>query len=231
MTTDTLHPLAAEYLERLRRAGRGLPPGRRRELLAEIEGHLSEAIDPSASDAQALTVLDKLGEPEAIIAAETPDPEELPAGRGTKEWAAIILLLLGGFIFGLGWVAGLVLLWNSRAWTTRDKWIGTLVVPGGLATGAFVGRFLLGAPTKRFCYGIARRRAALHHRPGQSSVPTILGVAVARAARARSDRDLGLSRPPRSLSRHTANQTNAPRENRTHGLKGERATGLTASRP
>ncbi len=78
MTTDTLHPLAAKYLERLRRAGRGLPPGRRRELLAEIEGHLSEAIDPSASDAQALTVLDKLGEPEAIIAAETPQPDELP---------------------------------------------------------------------------------------------------------------------------------------------------------
>lgn len=57
MTTHTLHPLAAGYLQRLRRAGRGLPPGRLRELLAEIEGHLSEAIDPSASDAQALTVL------------------------------------------------------------------------------------------------------------------------------------------------------------------------------
>ena len=34
MTTDTLHPLAADYLQRLRRAGRGLPFGRRRELLA-----------------------------------------------------------------------------------------------------------------------------------------------------------------------------------------------------
>ena len=85
MTTDTLHPLAAQYLQRLRRAGRGLPPGRLRELLAEIEGHLSEAIDPSASDAQALTVLDKLGEPEAIIAAETPHPDELPDRRGTRE--------------------------------------------------------------------------------------------------------------------------------------------------
>jgi hypothetical protein len=96
MTTDTLHPLAAEYLESLRRAGRGLPPGRLRELLAEIEGHLSEAIDPSASDAQVLTVLDKLGEPEAIIEAETPHPDELPDRRGVREWAAIILLLFGG---------------------------------------------------------------------------------------------------------------------------------------
>src|SRR6202451_629568 len=121
MTTATLHPLAAEYLDSLRRAGRGLPPGRRRELLADIEAHLSEAIDPTASDAQALTVLDKLGEPEAIIAAETPDPDELPERRGTREWAAIVLLLFGGFIVGLGWVARLTLLWSSRAWTGRDK--------------------------------------------------------------------------------------------------------------
>jgi HAAS domain-containing protein len=178
MTTNTLHPLAAEYLERLRRAGRGLPPGRLRELLAEIEGHLSEAIDPSASDAQALTVLDKLGEAEAIIAAETPDPDELPARRGTKEWAAIILLLLGGFIFGVGWFAGLILLWNSRAWTTREKWIGTLVIPGGLATSALVGGFLLGTPTETRCRGIAG--VALHctSAPGPSVVSPVLGVAV-----------------------------------------------------
>jgi hypothetical protein len=138
MTTDTLHPLAADYLERLRRAGRRVPPGRLRELLAEIEGHLSEAIGPSASDAQARAILEKLGEPEAIIAAEMPPADELPDGRGTKDWATIILLLVGGFILGVGWVAGLVLLWSSRAWTTREKWIGTLVFPGGLATSVLV---------------------------------------------------------------------------------------------
>jgi hypothetical protein len=177
MTTDTLHPLAAEYLERLRRAGRGLPPGRRRELLAEIEGHLSEAIDPSASDAQALTVLDKLGEPEAIIAAETPHQDELPDRRGSREWVAIILLLLGGFIFGVGWFAGLILLWSSRAWTTRDKWIGTLVIPGGLATGVLIGLIAIGAPTKRFCRVIA---SGVQHctTAGGQSTPSILGVAV-----------------------------------------------------
>jgi hypothetical protein len=177
MTTDTLHPLAAEYLERLRRAGRGLPSGRVRELLAEIEGHLSEAIDPSASDAQALTVLDRLGEPEAIIAAETPDRDELPAHRGTRDWAAIILLLFGGFIVGVGWVVGLVLLWSSRAWTTRDKWIGTLVVPGGLVLGVLTALFALSPPAKQFCYGFADgvQRCA---NGGQSTSPNILGVAV-----------------------------------------------------
>jgi HAAS len=178
MTTNTLHPLAADYLERLRRAGRGLPPGRLRELLAEIEGHLSEAIDPGASDAQALTVLDKLGEPEAIIDAETPPQDELPAGRGTKEWAAIILLLFGGFIFGVGWVAGLVLLWSSRAWTTREKWIGTLVIPGGLATSLLIGLFLLGTPTETRCRGIAGGALHCTSAPGPSVVSAVLGVTV-----------------------------------------------------
>ena len=179
MTTQTLHPLAADYLERLRRAGRGLAAGRRRELLAEIEGHLSEAIEPGASDAQALTVLDRLGEPEAIIAAETPDSDERPPRRGTAEWAAIILLLLGGFIFGVGWFVGLVLLWSSRAWTTRDKWIGTLVVPGGLATGVFIGLivFSVGA-TKHICTSVAGGVRHCSPAGGVSPGPSILGVVV-----------------------------------------------------
>jgi hypothetical protein len=176
MTTNTLHPLAAQYLARLRRAGRGLPPGRLRELLAEIEGHLSEAIEPNASDAQALTVLDRLGEPEAIIAAETPHPDELLRRRGTREWAAIILLLIGGFIVGVGWLVGLGLLWNSRAWATRDKWIGTLVIPGGLATSVFIGLILLGTPTKKLCYGLAGGVPHCTTAPGPSIVPPILGV-------------------------------------------------------
>jgi hypothetical protein len=178
MTTTTLHPLAAEYLERLRRAARGLPPGRRRELLAEIEGHLSEAIDPSAAEAQALTVLDRLGDPEAIIAAETAQPDELPNRRGTKEWAAIVLLLLGGFIVGVGWFAGLILLWTSRAWTMRDKWIGTLVVPGGLATSVIVGLIAIGEPTKKTCQVMPGGAQRCTTAPGQSTPSSILGVAV-----------------------------------------------------
>ena len=156
MTTDTLHPLAAEYLQRLQRAGRDLPPGRLRELLTEIEGHLSEAIDPTASDAQALEVLDKLGEPEAIIAAETQQPDEPAERRRTTEWTAIFLLLFGGFIFGVGWLAGLILLWSSRVWTARDKWLGTLVIPGGLATSVLIGLIaLIDTGSKKLCQGFA----------------------------------------------------------------------------
>ena len=175
MTTDTLHPLTAGYLERLRRAGRGLPPGQLRELLAEIEGHLSEAIDPGASDAQVLTVLDRLGAPEAIVAAETPDPDTVPTGRGSREWVAILLLLVGGFIVGVGWIAGLVLLWNSRAWTTREKWIGTLVVPGGLLGGLFVGLFEFDAPARVRCRGFVG--GVQHCTAVNGPSPTILGAA------------------------------------------------------
>jgi hypothetical protein len=178
MTTDTLHPLAAEYLERLRRAGRVLPTPRRRELLAEIEGHLSEAIDPNASDAEALTVIDKLGAPEEIIAAEMPLRDELPKSRGSREWAAIILLLFGGFIFVVGWFAGVVLLWSSRAWTTRDKWIGTLIIPGGLATTLIVALVAGGEPTKRMCSGFAGGAVRCTNVGGSSTSWTILGAII-----------------------------------------------------
>jgi hypothetical protein len=176
MTTNTLHPLAADYLERVRRAGRRLAPARRRELLAEIEAHLSEAIDPNATGAQARAALERLGEPDAIIAAETPPPDDLSTRRGAKEWAAIILLSLGGFIFAVGWIAGLVLLWSSRAWTAAEKWVGTLVLPGGLATGVLIGLIAIDAPTKKICVGIAGGAQHCTTAPGQST--PILGVAL-----------------------------------------------------
>ena len=134
MTIDTIHPLVAEYLKRLRRAAAQLPPDRRVELVAEIEAHLADALDPGVTDAEALRVLRRLGPPEAIVAAEeplAPAPTRRPP-RGRKEWLAMVLLLFGGFIAGFGWLAGALLLWTSRAWTVREKLVGTLVVPGGL---------------------------------------------------------------------------------------------------
>jgi hypothetical protein len=138
MTTSTLHPLAAEYVKRLQRAARRLPPDRRADLVAEIESHLAEALDPRATEAEARHAFERLGAPEAIIAAEQPASAEPAGGRGTKEMAAVLLLLFGGFIAGIGWLVGVILLWSSSAWLTREKWIGTLVIPGGLATPFFI---------------------------------------------------------------------------------------------
>lgn len=148
--TTPLHPRSADYLERLRRDARALPSQARTDLIADIEAHLSEATDPSMSDAEVLTVLDQLGDPQEIVDAQMPAVH--PDGRlGMHEWAAIVLLLLGGFVFGIGWIAGLILLWSSSAWRTLDKWIGTLVLPGGLAGGLFlllVGLVDTGTPEK-----------------------------------------------------------------------------------
>jgi hypothetical protein len=122
-------------------------------------------------------VLDKLGEPEAIIAAELPPADDAADRRGPAEWAAIILLPFGGFVFVVGWFAGLVLLWSSRAWTTRYKWIGTFVIPGGLAT-AFVALIVLGEPAKKLCRGFAGGAQHCTSAGGSSAASSILGVAL-----------------------------------------------------
>jgi len=137
MNAATLHPLARDYLKRLKKAAAVLPRARRNELLAEIESHLSEALPAGASEAAALNVLERLGEPAEIVAEAGPG-QALAARVGLNERVAILLLLVGGFLFGVGWFVGVVLLWSSTVWTLRDKLIGTLVLPGGLATSGFV---------------------------------------------------------------------------------------------
>jgi len=77
-----------------------------------------------------------------------------------------------------GWFAGLILLWSSRAWTTRDKWIGTLVVPGGLATSVFIGLLAIGVPSKKFCRVIAGGVQHCTNAGGPGTASNILGVAV-----------------------------------------------------
>jgi hypothetical protein len=171
MTTTTLHPLAADYLDRIDRAARRLPRGERRELVEEISAHLHEATSLDMPDAEALTVLDRLGDPDEIVEAQLPEATRRPDRRGTHEWAAIFLLLFGGFIFVFGWIAGVILLWSSRAWNTRDKVIGTLIVPGGLASALIVG-FLTG--TKRKCTsGLGRPTICT---PGPSTAHSIIAV-------------------------------------------------------
>jgi hypothetical protein len=142
MNAATLHPLARDYLKRLKKAAASLPRARRRELLREIESHLSEALPPGASEAEVLNVLECLGEPAEIVFEAGTGQAPLP-GMGSNERWAIALLLIGGFLFGAGWFIGVVLLWSSRVWTLRDKLIGTLVLPGGVAGSTFIGSFFL----------------------------------------------------------------------------------------
>jgi hypothetical protein len=124
-----------EYLDRLERSLRRLPPRQRRAILEEVGEHLDDALaepGPDPAEAAVRTALDRLGDPDDIAREAR---ARFGMGSGVPSWTdalAIVLLLLGGFLWVSGWIAGVVLLWMSDVWSTRDKLVGTLVVPGGL---------------------------------------------------------------------------------------------------
>jgi hypothetical protein len=136
----TRHREVGDYLRRLQRSMSDLPAERRDEILAGIEEHIAEnlAERPAATDADVRNILERVGDPAEIAAEARQRLGIKPASRTWTDPAAIILLLVGGFTI-IGWFVGVVLLWISDAWNTRDKIIGTFVVPGGLAGSLGVG--------------------------------------------------------------------------------------------
>lgn len=135
MTTATPNPLVDVYLRQLRAKARGLPRTRRDELLQQIQEHLHEAASPGSSETDIRNALERLGEPDTIIAEEFQRLGIRSARAGRLEWIVVLLLPLGFAVIPvLGWILGVILLWISRVWTTREKLIGTLVPPGGLST-------------------------------------------------------------------------------------------------
>jgi hypothetical protein len=160
MTANAADRAVKDYLKRLAGASRGLPRADRRELRSQIEEHLRVALSPDPSEAEVRTLLDRLGDPDEIV-AEQYGPPAGRRGMGAQAVTAIVFLLLGGFLIGVGWLVGIVLLWTSRAWTTGEKVIGTLVVPGGLASAVYLG---LLAGSGETCFG-----GALHGPGGATS--------------------------------------------------------------
>lgn len=141
---STPDQLVGEYVKRLRRELTGLPRERRRELEQEISEHIAEARASlsAQNEAEIRTLLDRIGEP-ADIAAEARERFGVQAKKsGWKEVGALILLPIGGVILPvLGWFIGVALLWISDAWSTRDKLVGTLLLPGGLLLPLALGVF------------------------------------------------------------------------------------------
>ncbi len=131
------------YLEDLDRALAGLPASRRREIQDDVSAHINEArarLD-GGDEAAVRALIERIGDPEEI-AAEA-GARAVP-GPGRRADALVPwLVLLGGFFFLIGWLAGVGLLWSSATWRLCDKLLGTLVVPGGLALPVL----LLGLPT------------------------------------------------------------------------------------
>jgi uncharacterized membrane protein len=153
--TRTSEQLINDYLRRLDRELKGLPRARRREVVEEIAEHIDEAqVEANGNgEAATLNLLERLGDP-SEIAAEARARFGVRVGKaGVLEVAAIILLLVGGLFFGIGWFVGVVLLWSSGVWTTHDKLVGTLIFPGGLALPLFL--FMVGAAgSDQVCSGV-----------------------------------------------------------------------------
>jgi len=131
MTMELLHPLVRDYLDRVEEATVDLPWSERRELLESVEAHLARRLGPAPTDGEVLDALALLGPPEHLRGDQR-DPSS-PARLGALEWAAISLVLLGGFLGGVGWLVGVFCLWFSNAWKWYDKVIAMLLWPFGLA--------------------------------------------------------------------------------------------------
>jgi uncharacterized membrane protein len=130
--TSTVDTLIDRYLTDLETELGDLPANRRRELLAEVAEHITQARATLDADTEAAvrTMLERLGDP-ADIAAEARERfggQAEPAKPATR-WLEVVALVLLVIPF-IGWVVGVVLVWLSHVWTTGDKIIGTL---GGLS--------------------------------------------------------------------------------------------------
>jgi hypothetical protein len=136
MTAPHADQMIEGYVARLRAAAADLPSSARDELIEDMRAHIAEARsrEPQETDATILNILDRLGEPDTVVAEARRRPDAVepnsPGARrgpyvpGLLEIAALVLLLVV-------WPVGVILLWISPAWKIRDKLIGTLVPPGG----------------------------------------------------------------------------------------------------
>ena len=146
-------PEVRDYLARLEVEGRGLPPDRLADVLDDVRSHVRDALSAEGAAGTdpavvARNALERLGPPADIVRAEAEQsglvaPAAAPDGPGllrrVGEPVAIVLLMFGGFLVGIGWFVGVALLWSSPTWRLREKLLGTFVWPFG-----YVGVLLVG---------------------------------------------------------------------------------------
>jgi hypothetical protein len=134
--------LVHDYLGRLDAAAGSLPASRRAELAGEVRQHLEMALAEAGGrdEVTVRNVLDRLGPPDEIVEAERGPGSTLPPGTGpgsaversgwgAVEVIAILLLTLGSVILPIvGPLLGLIFVWASNLWTTKQKLIATAIV-------------------------------------------------------------------------------------------------------
>ena len=147
MTSTTNHHdvLIKRYLAHLNWTLRDLPPSRRNSLVEEITAHIqtARANMTEETEVEIRRVLDQVGDPETIRAEAGLPPISASWGDPWVPW----LLLFGGFVAGVGWIFGVILLWRSSLWRMSDKILGTLLGPVLLVGGVgFGGLLTIGPP-------------------------------------------------------------------------------------
>ena len=122
-----------DYLRELATTARILQAARSKELIEDVRSHIEVALAEGGQSPAA--VLGGLGEPREIVAsalAEGAGSVQLSKWITGLEVTAILLLLFGAVLVGVGWLVGVLLLWASPRWTLADKLLGALILPWGL---------------------------------------------------------------------------------------------------
>jgi hypothetical protein len=133
MTALNAGQLVEGYLRQLEIELTDLPVARRLEIVEEIRGHIAEERSGMAdeTDADVMNLLDRLGDPAEIAAeAGTGEMRPLPVASSRRLDVLDVFALV---LTPLVWPVGVAFLWASKAWTSRQKWLGTLLPPGGYA--------------------------------------------------------------------------------------------------
>ncbi len=141
MDGDTL---VRDYLDRLEAAASSLPADRRSELLGDVRLHIELALAESGrtDEVAARNVLERLGSPAEIIAAEIeadgPPPGVLTPPMGTRitespsvavETLAFVFLTVGALVLPIfGPILGLGFVWTSARWSMVQKRTSTMIV-------------------------------------------------------------------------------------------------------
>lgn len=133
-----------DYVGNLEAAASHLAPDRRAELVADVREHIELALAEAGStdEATVRNVLERLGSPDEIVAAET-GPDRLMGGGQTRtteptvvgsralsvETRALILLTVGAVVMPvIGPVLGLWFVLASERWTLTQKRTAMLIV-------------------------------------------------------------------------------------------------------
>lgn len=105
----------------------------------------------------------------ALAAEHRPAPAQPTRGTAETVYDAgtVLALYFGSLVIPVvGWIVGVVLLWEGPRWSTAQKWIGTLVWPVSFAVAGVV-LFAAGTaaapdgPGRAFWFGIVPALVAL----------------------------------------------------------------------